>query len=164
MAPTFALAAAVWVLAVLAAPWLPAAVAAIAYAIGSLVCHQIPERSFHLAGVQLPVCARCSGIYAGAAIGAWIPLLRAFRPSWTRPGGIAASTARWIVVAAAVPTVLSIVVERAGIANVTNTIRAMTGLPLGAGVAFVVTATLATLHYKECAPPRPTRPSPPPRI
>ena len=32
-----------------------------AYQAGSLVCHQRPERSFHLAGVQLPVCARCFG-------------------------------------------------------------------------------------------------------
>src|SRR5438552_2016659 len=38
------------------------------YAIGSLVCHQLPERSFHLESVPLPVCARCTGIYAGAAI------------------------------------------------------------------------------------------------
>ena len=37
------------------------------YAIGSLICHQLPERSFHLWGAQLPVCARCTGIYAGAA-------------------------------------------------------------------------------------------------
>ena len=27
-----------------------------------------PERSFHLWGAQMPVCARCTGIYAGAAI------------------------------------------------------------------------------------------------
>jgi uncharacterized membrane protein len=148
----------------LAAPWLPAAISAIAYAVGSLVCHQIPERSFHLAGVQLPVCARCSGIYAGAAIASWVALLRPLRRSLIRRAEFATAPARWIVVVAAVPTALSIVVERAGIANVTNAIRAMTALSLGAGVAFVVTAALATLHYKECAPPRPTVPSHPPRI
>jgi hypothetical protein len=38
------------------------------YAVGSVVCHQLPERSFHLWGRQLPVCARCTGIYAGAAL------------------------------------------------------------------------------------------------
>ena len=36
------------------------------YAIGHVVCHQLPARSFHLWGAQLPVCARCTGIYAGA--------------------------------------------------------------------------------------------------
>ena len=40
------------------------------YAVGWLICHQRPERSFHLAGAQLPVCARCLGLYAGGAAGA----------------------------------------------------------------------------------------------
>src|SRR5262245_8646685 len=44
--------------------------AAVMYGIGSLVCHQRPERSVHLFGVQMPVCARCLGIYAGAAAAA----------------------------------------------------------------------------------------------
>ena len=30
------------------------------------VCHRIPERSFAVAGRQLPLCARCSGTYLGA--------------------------------------------------------------------------------------------------
>ena len=38
-----------------------------AYAVGSVVCHQLPERSFHLWIAQMPVCARCTGIYFGAA-------------------------------------------------------------------------------------------------
>ncbi len=33
--------------------------------IGSAVCHQMAERSFILEGKQLPVCARCTGIYSG---------------------------------------------------------------------------------------------------
>lgn len=31
----------------------------------SYLCHQIPERSFHLAGEQFAVCSRCTGLYAG---------------------------------------------------------------------------------------------------
>ena len=34
--------------------------------IGYAVCHRIPERSFFIGGVQLPLCARCSGTYLGA--------------------------------------------------------------------------------------------------
>ncbi len=30
-------------------------------------CHQIPERSFFLLGYQLPLCARCTGIFLGIA-------------------------------------------------------------------------------------------------
>src|SRR5689334_15073664 len=37
------------------------------YSIGRVVCHQLPVRSFHLLGMRLPVCARCTGIYFGAA-------------------------------------------------------------------------------------------------
>ena len=40
------------------------------YLVGSFLCHQRPERSFFLWGSQMPVCARCIGIYAGAAIAA----------------------------------------------------------------------------------------------
>ena len=37
--------------------------------VGYAICHQIPERSFHIAGQQLPLCARCTGIYLGALAG-----------------------------------------------------------------------------------------------
>ena len=40
------------------------------------ICHQIPERSFHLFGEPLAVCHRCTGLYLGFTLGvaAW-PLL-----------------------------------------------------------------------------------------
>lgn len=38
------------------------------YVLGSAVCHQLPERSFFIAGHQLPLCMRCSGTYLGAII------------------------------------------------------------------------------------------------
>lgn len=38
---------------------------AIAYAI----CHRIAERSFYLGDRQLPLCARCTGMYLGALLG-----------------------------------------------------------------------------------------------
>ena len=33
---------------------------------GSAVCHQMAERSFIFDGMQMPLCARCTGIYIGA--------------------------------------------------------------------------------------------------
>lgn len=33
------------------------------------VCHQLPERSLQIAGVPLPLCARCTGTYLGVAVG-----------------------------------------------------------------------------------------------
>lgn len=38
-------------------------------AIGYAVCHRIGERSFHIGSYQLPLCARCSGMYLGAVTG-----------------------------------------------------------------------------------------------
>ena len=45
------------------------------YMIGSLVCHQRPDRSFHTADIQWPICARCTGLYAGAPLGAALAAL-----------------------------------------------------------------------------------------
>ena len=38
-------------------------------AIGYAVCHRIDIRSFHLGVRQLPLCARCTGMYLGAMLG-----------------------------------------------------------------------------------------------
>jgi uncharacterized membrane protein len=32
------------------------------------ICHRKPERSFFIRGHQFPVCARCTGFYAGLAV------------------------------------------------------------------------------------------------
>jgi len=37
-------------------------------AIGYAVCHRIDLRSFHLGDRQLPLCARCTGMYLGAIV------------------------------------------------------------------------------------------------
>jgi uncharacterized membrane protein len=38
-------------------------------AFGYAVCHRIDERSFHIGTRQLPLCARCTGMYLGALLG-----------------------------------------------------------------------------------------------
>jgi uncharacterized membrane protein len=38
-------------------------------AVGYAICHRIDGRSFHLGDRQLPLCARCTGIYLGALLG-----------------------------------------------------------------------------------------------
>ncbi len=40
-----------------------------AHAIGYGICHQLPASTFHYAGIPLPLCARCTGIYLGAVMG-----------------------------------------------------------------------------------------------
>jgi uncharacterized membrane protein len=38
-------------------------------AIGYAVCHRIDSRSFHLGDRQIPLCARCTGMFLGAMLG-----------------------------------------------------------------------------------------------
>ncbi len=44
--------------------WLgtPPGLAGKADAVGYAVCHRIADRSFHVDGVQLPLCVRCTGM------------------------------------------------------------------------------------------------------
>ncbi len=107
--------------------------AALAYAIGALVCHQQTARSFALAGVQLPVCARCTGIYAGAAVAA--ALFLGSRRRKRHPPDL--SRARIVLLASAVPIALTLVFEWTTGITPSNLVRALSGLPVGAAVAFV---------------------------
>ena len=58
--------------------WEKTTVRRIIWRIGGYLCHQMPERSFFIRGVQLPVCARCTGVYffffAGLALGFIFPV------------------------------------------------------------------------------------------
>jgi uncharacterized membrane protein len=141
----FAVLAISWVVLLVAAPVaaLGAPLSAAAYALGALLCHQRAERSFHIDSAQLPVCARCFGIYAGAVLGL---LLRGVHPS--------AADLRAVLVAAAIPTLVTWGSEVAGLWSASNLARFLSALPLGAAVA-------VTVNYVECAPLRPTALRPP---
>ncbi len=135
-----AIAAATWAIAIVGAPegisqgqatGVAAACSAVVYAIGSVICHQRPERSFHVWGEQMPVCARCAGLYLGAAIVALHVLM-------TLPKGIGgwdAARARRLLVVAAIPTAVTLFVEWATGTVPPNWARAVSALPLGAIVA-----------------------------
>lgn len=67
-------------------------------AIGYAVCHRIDLRSFHLGVRQLPLCARCTGMYLGALLGLVYQTVIGRRRSGTPPvevliilGGLAAA-------------------------------------------------------------------------
>jgi uncharacterized membrane protein len=157
LVPLLALLASGWLALIVAAPILPVPIAGTLYAIGSFICHQRPGRSFHLFAAQLPVCARCTGIYAGAALGMSGAALSArFRAHATY------SSAGVLLLAAAVPTALTLALEWSGLWAGSNAARAAAGLPLGVACALVVVQAAATLHYGRCAPRRPFANSRPP--
>ncbi len=159
LAPAVALASIAWLALLIGTPFAPPALATLMYAVGSVVCHQIPERSFHLGGIQIPVCARCLGIYLGAAAGASVHVLGAFATESIRWRILTPRAARRTFIASAVPTLLTVGLEWSGVWRGTNIVRAFAGVALGIGGALVVMSAVATLHYSACLRRRPIEPS-----
>ena len=106
-----------------------------AYAIGRVVCHQLPSRSFHLWSAPMPVCARCAGIYAGAAIAA---LFLAARSGRRRRPVTDPIRIRVVLAAAAVPIAATLLYEWSTADTPAHWVRALTGVPVGAAVAWIV--------------------------
>lgn len=116
-----------------------AVVAGPVYLIGALLCHQLPERSFHLSAAQWPVCARCAGIYVGAAAGAVVSAitpLRAFEAG-------AVAHARLVLFVSVLPSAGTLLYEWTTNITPTNGVRGAAGCFLGAIVAWVVVAASA---------------------
>jgi len=115
------------------------------YAIGSRICHQIPARSFHLHGVQWPVCARCLGLYLAAPIGAVAALVAHDRA--VRGDGRLWRLGAWpLLMLAAFPTACTLAIEWPGFGAPSNLTRALAALPLGAAIAFLVVRAAAGRH------------------
>lgn len=104
------------------------------YQAGSLVCHQRPERSFRLAGMQLPVCARCFGLYLSGAVGLTVAT-RSRR-------ALSARVARVLLAVTALPIVTTVALEWLGAIETTNVQRLLTALPLGFAAGVVIVRSL----------------------
>ena len=144
MAAALTGAALLWSGAILFTP-LPASarhtpvVAALVRGVGALVCHQQPQRSFHVHGRPLPVCARCTALYLSGAIGAvagWFGLARIPR------------RIRTILLVSALPTAATVVLEMGVMMDPGNAGRALAGLPLGGAAGWLFVRML-----REEAPP-----------
>ncbi len=93
---------------------------------GSLVCHQIPERTLWIGGRYLPVCARDTGAYLGFYIGY---LMLHFRnKKATGPPNL------WITLSMMIPLVVDGITQLFGFRASTNDLRLITGLLFGASI------------------------------
>ena len=115
------------------------ALAFVVYGAGSVLCHQLPERSFVLWSAQLPVCARCAGIYLGAAVAA---VIASGFSGTTAASGVAVLGPRSILAVAALPSAMTLIYEWTSGDTPSNVIRALAGAPLGAAIVFVVVRAL----------------------
>jgi len=97
-------------------------ISALVYGASAIVCHQRPERSFHLDGARLPVCARCTALYLFGALGAVLGWVRGPRVPRHLPA---------VLSAVSLPMVLSVAGEWTGVAAGSNTLRAASAVLLG---------------------------------
>ncbi|MGC2108508.1 MAG: DUF2085 domain-containing protein [Candidatus Korobacteraceae bacterium] len=106
----------------------------------ALVCHQRPERSFWIFGAPVAVCARCLGIYLGAAIGL---LFRTSRRVATQ-----------LLIAAAILNLLDVVTEFAGLHGNWMALRFALGAALGAAggllISSATTSAVVDLRVPDC--------------
>jgi uncharacterized membrane protein len=97
--------------------------------VGTQVCHQRPDRSFHLRGRSLPVCGRCTGLYLSGALGLLVAAPRRRRAA-RRPR-------TWLAIAA-VPTLVTWTLEVVGLWNPGTPLRALAALPLGLAAGWLI--------------------------
>jgi uncharacterized membrane protein len=117
------------------------AFAATIYKAFSFLCHQIPERSFHLAGHQFGVCSRCTGLYAGFAVAALgYPLIRSLKTTDTPPR-------LWLILSA-VPLVIDFALGYFSIWQNNHLSRFTTGALLGSVAVFYIMPGLVELSSK----------------
>jgi uncharacterized membrane protein len=143
MVKLLAAAALAWPLALATVVWHRAAFGdtvstLIMHAAAAHICHQRPERSFQTAGVQWPVCGRCSGLYVGGPIGAAVALLALAGRRRRHTLNLAL-----VCTVAAGPTAVTMVMEWLGLGAVSNVARFLAALPLGAAVVFAMMHTVA---------------------
>ena len=106
----------------------------------SLLCHQIPGRSFHLHDYPFAVCARCAGLYFGLAAGlATYPLWRSLQRLDTPARG-------WLILAL-LPVGVDFLLGFTGIWENTHWSRAFTGAILGVAIAFYLVPGLVDLRF-----------------
>ncbi len=97
----------------------------------SLLCHQLPERSFHLEGHAMAVCSRCTGIYTGFAVSVlFYPLLRSLR-------GVETPRRIWLLLAS-LPIAVDFALGFFGIWQNTHFSRFITGAIFGAVCALFI--------------------------
>ena len=119
------------------------------------VCHQLPEHSLQAAGVQLPLCARCTGTYLGALTALLYFAYRGrSRSSWLPPLRVIAVLALafffWAV--DGVNSYLQLIPNAPSLYNPANPLRLLTGSMLGVGLMAILLPTFRQVIWVEPDP------------
>jgi uncharacterized membrane protein len=132
----------VWVGVIITAPlFLSEGVAAASspiYTFFSYICHQIPERSLHIAGHQMAVCSRCFGVYFGLLVGILV------YPLWRDVDEIEAIPRVWLFLSL-IPITIDWSLTVFGFWENTQLSRFVTGAILGAACATYIVPALVEI-------------------
>jgi len=114
------------------------------YNIGTAVCHQINERTFHFDGHALMVCARDTGTYTGFIISLlyWIVINKKIKGGMPPPYGLL--TASLFIGT----LVLDGGTSYLHIRETNNQIRLLTGLLAGSGASILIGPCVFSLLYR----------------
>jgi uncharacterized membrane protein len=106
-------------------------------AVGYAVCHRIDLRSFHLGDRQLPLCARCTGMYLGAMLGLAFQAATARRRTGTPPRGVILVLGLMVLAFAVdgLNSYLSLFPGAPTVYQPDNTLRLLTGTGMGIAIA-----------------------------
>lgn len=131
-----------WALAILLAPVAKgnglASVSSPLYSFFSFICHQIPERSFHIAGEQFGVCSRCFGVYFGLVLGF------AIYPLWRPIDDVEPLRRVWLFLSL-IPISIDWSLTIFGIWENTQASRFFTGLILGVACATYIVPAIVEI-------------------
>lgn len=129
----------VWLLLIVAPPLLAAngqnGISSPIYNFFSFICHQMPDRSFHILEHQFAVCSRCFGVYFGLLAG-----LLAY-PLWRGVDNVEPLPRIWLF-ASMVPIAIDWSLGAFGIWENNHASRFITGLILGIGCATYILPAL----------------------
>jgi uncharacterized membrane protein len=122
-------------------------------AVGYAVCHRIEARSFMFGERQLPLCARCSGMYLGALTGIIFQLLRGRRSGFP-PVKILITLGLFLTMFGidGVNSYLHLFPNMPGIYEPNNYLRLFTGTGLGIGMAAILVPVLHQTYWLRCDP------------
>ena len=108
----------------------------------SLLCHQLPERTFTIFGYPMAYCERDTAIYTGTLM---LGLVFALRPARVRPLGL------YGAIALSLPMAIDGLTQIAGLRESTSELRVVTGALFSVAIAGLVFPRLNAGFHDICA-------------
>lgn len=105
----------------------------------STVCHQNTHKSFSCNNIPFLVCARCTGIYAGALISAFVTIF------YSRQFLLKTK----FLIIFSIPMLLDVILLNIGVYNYIHSLSAITGLLFGSSVFLYILSAIENLLFSK---------------